>query len=80
MECDPLAPPECPGWPAVGHFPVVALPSSAFQSGSHLTHSPTEVIQIPAASAEAKPMRLSGGLGSTLPNSIVFDKVIKKPH
>lgn len=44
--------------------------------GSHVTHSPTDTIRIPAAVAEAKPMPASGCLGSTLPNRIALDKVL----
>lgn len=47
--------------------------------GGHVTCSPTYVILIPAAVAEAKPMSASGCLGSNLPNSIVLDKVITDP-
>lgn len=59
------------------------LPCSAqpyeMSSGGHVTHSPTNVILILAAMAEAKPMSASGCLGSNLPNSIVLDKVITDP-
>lgn len=43
------------------------------------THSPTDVILMPAAEAEAKPMSASGCLGSTLPIRIALDKVIAGP-
>ena len=45
------------------------------------THSPTDVILIPAAEAEAeaKPMSASGCLGSSLPISIALDKAIADP-
>lgn len=72
----PLAPPK---WPESGGVFLQLAPWAepfARWLGSHVTHSPTDRILIPAAVAEPKPMAASGCLGSTLPNRIALDKVI----
>lgn len=55
------------------------LPNLYLGSITDVRDSYLRSILIPAAVAEAKPMRASGCLGSILPNSIALDKVITDP-
>lgn len=62
----------------MGHFSVVCPVHLRVWLGQ-VTHLPTDVILIPAAVAEAKPMSASGCLGSSLPSNIVSGKVVTDP-